>query len=301
MADISFTLGDGRKMPAVGFGTFMISPDVTKEAVSTALKTGYRHIDTAEFYFNEKGVGEAIRDSGLARDDIFITTKVWPGDTPPKKYDDVVRTCKDSIENLGVQSVDLYLIHAAFAGSKDARVEQWRAVVECQKMGLCKSIGVSNWDICHLQELEEAGLPTPAANQLELHPHTQKRDLLEYMKAKHIHPIAYSSMAPLSTWRANYDRFGGSKTEEDRGTTTPASVIAERLGVPEACVLLKYGIQKGWSILPKSTQEARIRANFDLFSFELTELDMAELDGMECGRSYAFGAPGEPVDPTKCK
>ena len=141
-----------------------------------------------------------------------------------KTYETTIEACKESVRKLGVDKIDLYLVHTPFSG-KEARIEQWRALVECQRLGLCKSIGVSNYGIKHLQELTEAGLPTPSANQLELHPLCQKKELLEFMKANgKILPIAYSSLAPLSEWRDGYTAMAGSKDESAKADGTPSLV-----------------------------------------------------------------------------
>ena len=198
-AGLTFELADGERIPAIGFGTFEIKEEDAEGAVLLALQTGYRHIDTAEGYGNESGVGRAIAKVG--RDRLFITTKLWPGNPawgqPSKDQDATVAACKASIARLGVQQVDLYLTHGPFGG-KEARLAQYRGLVECQRLGLTKSIGVSNFSVAHLQELADAGLPVPAANQVELHPQLQRAELLDYMRSRKIAAIAYSSLAPLS-------------------------------------------------------------------------------------------------------
>merc|ERR1711998_325741 len=194
-----------------------------------ALRLGYRHIDTAQVYANESACGRAIAASGVPREALFVTTKLWPG-TPdwgqePKTYDQTIECCKESVAKLGVGKVDLYLVHTPLGGGTEGRMQQYKGLVECQKQGLCTSIGVSNYGIAHLKEIEAAGLPLPAANQLELHPYCQKRDLIAFMKTKGILPIAYSSLAPLSNWREGQQ---SSKTEEHRAEASPVSVVAGR-------------------------------------------------------------------------
>ena len=299
----TFELGDGNRLPAVGFGTFTIPDADAERCVATALRRGYVHIDTAEFYGNERGVGRAIAASGLARSSVFVTTKLDPGAVQwgqtAKTYETTLAACERSVrERLGLSYVDLYLIHTPLSG-REGRVEQWRACVECQRLGLCKSIGVSNFEVHHLEELEAAGLPPPAANQIELHPLCQKRELLAYMRARGIAPIAYSSLAPLSTWREGYAAFGGSKSGGALATSSRISEVAKRVGVSEAKLLLRYALQKGWAVLPKSVSDARLRENIDLASFTIPEPEMAALDAMESDAAYAFGSPGEPFDPTK--
>lgn len=294
---LSFELG-GSTMPAIGFGTFTIPDEDVEQVVLKALNVGYRHVDTAEFYQNEGGVGRGIAASGIPREELFITTKLRPGNPnfgeQVKGYDATIDSCKQSVAKLGL-SPDLYLIHNPFSG-KEARLEQYKGVLECQRLGLCRLIGVSNYSIEHLKEIEAAGLPLPAANQLELHPMCQKPPLLAFMRERRILPIAYSSLAPLASFREGYTAFTGSRV----GQATPELVgaIAGRLGVSDARVLLRYALQKGWCVLPKSTREARMAENFDLASFTLAEADMAQLDAMECDAAVAFGAPGKAFDPT---
>lgn len=204
-----------------------------------------------------------------------------------------------AIQQLGVKHIDLILVHTPFGG-KDIRLAKYRGLVEAQRRGLTRSIGVSNFDVPHLEELAAEGLPPPAANQLELHPLCQKKALLAYMRDKNILPIAYSSLAPLSTWRAGYTAFAGSKAA-DAATElqSPITAIAARVGVSESKLLLRYAIQKGWAVLPKSVRMERIADNFDLHSCSISEAEMAELDAMDSDAAFAFGEAGNPVDPSK--
>ena len=254
---------------------------------------------------NEAGVGRGLRASGLKREEVFLTTKLAPSIRGESSVPDpssfkttrmTIESCEASVGRLGTYA-DLYLIHTPFSG-RERRLEQWRACVECQQRGLVRSIGVSNFGVSHLKEIEASGLPLPAANQLELHPLAQKPRLLSYMRDKGIAPIAYSSLAPLSTWRRDYATFTGSKGAKDRATPPLVQGIAARLGVSEARVLLRYGLQKGWAVLPKSTREERMRENLDLDSFVLSDADIATLDAMEQDTPLAFGSDGRPFDPT---
>ena len=293
MASMRFELGDGNTMPGVGLGTFQVKGAACEAAVTAALRAGYRHIDTAEGYGNEGDVAKGIEAAGVDRASVFITTKLWPGNPawgmPAKTYAETIAACKNSVAKLGGSSIDLYLIHAPMAGSEKARVEQWKALVECRRLGLCKSIGVSNYGIAHLSEIAEAGLPMPAANQLELHPMNQSSALVSYMTMHKILPIAYSSLALLSSWREGYTRIKGTKADED--TESSVRSVAERRGVSPARLLLRYALQKGWPCLPKTTHEARLRENIDLDSFELSTQDMAALDALESGTPFAWDAP----------
>eukprot|EP00401_Gymnodinium_catenatum_P010021 CAMPEP_0117495798 /NCGR_PEP_ID=MMETSP0784-20121206/20320_1 /TAXON_ID=39447 /ORGANISM="" /LENGTH=303 /DNA_ID=CAMNT_0005290735 /DNA_START=86 /DNA_END=997 /DNA_ORIENTATION=+ len=299
MSDLTFELGDGQKIPAVGFGTFQITDEDVEAAVLSALEAGYRHVDTAEFYRNEKGIGRALARAGMTNK-CFVTTKVWPGGAnmgPVKGFDDTLQACKASKENLGVECVDLIIMHGPFGG-KEARVDQFRALVEAQKQGICTSIGVSNYNSTHLAELIEAGLPAPSCNQIELHPMGQKTEIVTYMQAKNILPIAYSSLVPLASWREGYAKYAGSIDIASKATPSPVSSIASRLAVSEAQVLLRWAVQKGFCVLPKSVREDRIKQNLDLASFALADADMEALDAMECNTAAAFGAPGQAFDPT---
>lgn len=301
-ADSRYALGDGSTMPCIGFGTYQIKDEDCQSPVEEALKLGYRHIDTAEIYKNESACGRALVASGVAREDVYITTKLWPGNPAwgmePKTFESTIDSCRASLTKLGVEKVDLYLIHTPLGGGPECRLAQYRGLVECQRLGMCGSIGVSNYGIAHLQEIEAAGLPAPAANQIELHPFCQKREILAYMREKGILPIAYSSLAPLSTWRSGQQ---SAKTDVAREAASPIAAIAGRHdGVSEAQCLLRYALQKGWCILPKSINQERIRTNLNSCSLALTEADMAELDSLDRDEALAFGSPGAPMDPSKC-
>lgn len=298
------TLIPGVEIPYLGFGTYLIPDDQAAAAVFEALKAGYRHIDTAEFYQNERGVGEAIKravtELGLSRRDIFVTTKLFPGNAAwgqtPKTYETTIESLHASLGKLGLDDVDLYLIHAPIA--REQRVEQWRAMVQLHETKKARAIGVSNFNTWHIDELTAAGLPLPHANQIELHPWSQKPELVRYLDAKRITPIAYSSLVPLSTWRTAPGHASG-KTDAMRAdgarSDSPFKAMAAKYGVTEAQLLLRWGIQKGYPVLPKSTVPARIRENASLFGFRIDDADMAEIATMDRGNGVAWGAN----DPTK--
>lgn len=298
------SLLNGVRMPSVGFGTYLIRDEETAAAVRRALDAGYRHVDTAEAYGNEEGVGEAVREAAstlhLARDQIFVTTKLWPGNPawgdPAKDARAVSAALDASLQRLGMDHVDLYLIHAPFAG--DMRLEQWQALVEARDQGRTRAIGVSNYDIEHIREIERAGLPLPDANQIELHPWSQKPDLVAYLQEVGIQPIAYSSLVPLSSWRAEEGQ-DSAKTEAMIADGTredfPFKALAAKYVVSEAQVLLRWAIQRGFAVLPKSTNAERVRQNMDLFSFELDHSDMEDLRRLDRGDGVAWAAG----DPTK--
>ena len=206
-AQTSFALNTETAIPAVGFGTYLISNDDAEGAIMSAIAAGYRHIDTASGYRNEETVGVGIRNGleaeGLSRADLFVTAKLWPGNPAwgdaPKTGTQTIEECDASLLRLGLDYVDLYLIHAPYGG--DMRLEQWRALLDLQASGKVRSVGVSNFNESHLDEIAAAGLPMPDANQIELHPWSQKPGLLAHMAKHDIAPIAYSSLVPLSTWR----------------------------------------------------------------------------------------------------
>lgn len=281
-------------MPVVGFGTYLIDAQDVQAAVSSALEHGYRHIDTAEKYDNEEGVGAAIKARLISRDEIFVTTKVWPGSEAwgetPKTYDTTIETMNSSLNKLQLDYVDLYLIHAPF--EKEDRLEQWRALTDLRQQGKAKAIGVSNFNQQQIDGLVEAGLPLPAVNQIELHPWSQKQAHIDYLKKNGITPMPYSSMAPLSTWRAAEGQGSGKTTEtmaEQNLETTTLETIANKHQVEQSQVLLRWALQKGYPVIPKSTKPERIALNFDLFDFILDEQDMSNLAKMERNTDLAWG------------
>ena len=294
----TFPLNANTAIPAVGFGTYLISNDDAEAAVSTAISTGYRHIDTASGYGNEETVGAGIRQGlksvGISRADLFVTAKLWPGNPAwgdaPKTAAQTLEECDASLARLGLDYVDLYLIHAPYGG--EMRLEQWRALLTLQASGKARCIGVSNFNESHLDEIKEAGLPMPDANQIELHPWSQKPDLLAYMARHKIAPIAYSSLVPLSTWRVEGGQESA-KTDEMKADGAAFTGMAEKYGVSEAQLLLRWGVQNGYAVLPKSLKPDRMRQNSDLFSFEIDEADMALMATMDRGDGVAW-ASGDP-------
>lgn len=294
----TFELNSDTAIPAVGFGTYLISNDDAEGAVSSAIKTGYRHIDTASGYRNEETVGAGIRkgleDTGIPRKDLFVTAKLWPGNPAwgdaPKTGAQTIEECDASLARLGLDYVDLYLIHAPYGG--DMRLEQWRALLQLQASGKARSVGVSNFNETHLEEIRAAGLPMPDANQIELHPWSQKPDLLAYMAKHNIAPIAYSSLVPLSTWRVEEGQ-ASAKTDDMKADGAAFQDMAAKYGVSEAQLLLRWGVQSGYAVLPKSLNPDRMRQNIDLFSFAIDEGDMAQMATMDRGDGVAW-ASGDP-------
>jgi len=298
------TIAPDVEMPLLGFGTYLIPDSEARAAVETAIAAGYRHVDTAEFYQNEEGVGAGLRAAmathGLQRSDLFVTTKLFPGNAAwgqtPKTTATTIASLDTSLQKLGLDAVDLYLIHAPF--QKDERLAQWRGLVELQQQGKARAIGVSNFNVGHIEELVAAGLPLPAANQIELHPWSQKPTLVRFLDDKGITPIAYSSLVPLSTWRTAPGHASG-KTDEMRKDSArddaPFKLLAAKYGVSEARLLLRWAVQQRWPVLPKSTKRERIVDNADLFSFVVDEGDMAAIARMDRGDGVAWGAN----DPTR--
>jgi 2,5-diketo-D-gluconate reductase A len=291
-----------KTLPKVGFGTYLIAEADAPAAVAAAIAAGYRHIDAAAAYQNEAGVGKGIKQglaaAGLDRADLFVTTKLWPGNAAwgdaPKGYDETIAAFDASLAALGLEYVDLYLIHAPSGGTE--RVNEWRALVDLKARGKARAIGVSNYTQDHIEEIRAASLPLPEYNQIELHPWTQKPGLLAYMAANGIAPIAYSSLVPLSTWRSEPGQ-GSAKTAEMQAAgadaASPFKAMAAKYGVTEAQVLLRWGVQKGFAVLPKSLNPMRMRQNIDLFGIEIDAGDMALIETMDRGDGVAW-ATGDP-------
>jgi 2,5-diketo-D-gluconate reductase A len=236
----------------------------------------------------------------LSRSDIFVTTKLWPGNAAwgqtPKTTATTIASLDESLARLGLDYVDLYLIHAPFDAAD--RLAQWRGLVALKEQKKARSIGVSNFNIRHLEALEAAGLPRPEANQIELHPWSQKPELVRYLDAHGIVPIAYSSLVPLSTWRVapGHDSAKTAAMKMDSARAdSPFKALAAKYGVSEAQVLLRWGVQKGYPVLPKSTNPNRLRQNADIFSFALDDADMTAIERLDRGDGVAWSVG----DPTK--
>jgi 2,5-diketo-D-gluconate reductase A len=267
-------LGDGREIPQLGFGVFQISPDDTAEAVQQALEIGYRHIDTAEMYENEAGVGDGIRASGLDRSDIWITSKLNNNAHAP---DDARRAFEGTLEALGFDSVDLFLIHWPLPTLYDGDfVSTWKVLEELKADGRAKSIGVSNFLPEHLERLIDTCDVVPAVNQIEVHPYLQNRELREFGEARGIKTESYSPIAQ------------GDLLDD------PVLVeIAEEHGKTVAQVVLRWHIQIGAIVFPKSTNPERMRENFEIFDFELLPGQMEQIEALDKGDAGRTG--GDPA------
>lgn len=257
------TLNNGVQIPQVGFGTFQIPEDDTQRAVESAIDAGYRHIDTAAGYYNEAGVGAAVRASSLTREELFVTTKLRNGD---QGYESTLKAFEASRSALDLDYVDLYLIHWPYP-SEGLYVETWRAFEKLHADGLIRSIGVSNFLPEHLEKLLAETEIVPAVNQIEVHPTFQQASLAETSRAAGIAVEAYS---PLGR---------GADLESDAVVT-----IASEHGVTPAQVVLRWHVQSGNIIIPKSTNPERIAANLDLFGFELSDEQMAAVTALEAGQ-----------------
>lgn len=261
-------LNTGARMPGYGFGTWKLKPgDETKKAVLEALETGYRLIDTARAYDNEKSVGEAIKESGVPREEIFITTKLWNRD---QGYESALKAFDESLEKLGLEYLDLYLIHWP---ETDKRADSWRALLEIYKSGRAKAIGVSNYTVRHLEELLESSETVPVVNQVEFHPfiYEQQKELLEYCAQKRIVIEAYSPLA---------------RARDMENTILHA--ISQRHGKTVAQVMLRWAIQKDTVPIPKSSHASRITENFKVFDFELADEEMSTIDELSTGERVTW-------------
>jgi len=257
-------LNDGTTIPQLGFGVFKVDPDETERIVSDALEVGYRHIDTAAVYGNEIGVGRAIEASGIPRDELYITTKLWNSDQGTQSAFDAIDL---SLEKLGLESVNLYLIHWP-RPDLDKYIETWHALEQIQERGQATSIGVSNFHAPHLDRLLADSTVVPAVDQVELHPAFAQAPLREYLSGK---GIATEAWGPLG--QGKYDLFGKKAVAD----------AAAAHGVTPAQAVIRWHLQKGIIVFPKSNSRERIAQNFDVFGFELTDAEIAAIDGLDEG------------------
>ncbi len=258
----NLTLNDRRTIPQFGLGVFLMDPGETERVVLEALELGYRHIDTAAIYNNEAEVGAAIAKSGIPRDELYVTTKLWNS-----RQTDAHAAVRESLDKLGLDHVDLYLIHWP-TPAKDTFVQAWLDLEEIQAQGLATSIGVSNFMPEHLATVLDQGSVVPAINQIEVHPTLQQR---EAVAANEEHGIVTEAWSPLGRGKA------------DDLTSPIVTGIADAVGRTAAQVVLRWHIQKGYVVFPKSSRKERLAENMRLFDFTLDADQMAALDGMEAG------------------
>lgn len=259
-------LADGRQIPQLGFGLWQVPAATTAETTATALRMGYRLVDGAAIYGNEAGQGEGVRRSGLPRAEIFVTTKVWNSE---QGFDKTLRAAEASLKRLGLDHVDLLLIHWP-CPAQDLYLDSWRALIRLREEGRARSIGVSNFQEPHLERIiGETGV-TPVLNQVEINPRLQQPALRAFHQK---HGIVTQSWTPLGQGRS-FD-------------AAPVQAAARRTGKTPAQVILRWHLQIGASVIPRSTREAGLRENLDLFDFALTEAEMADLakldEGQRCG------------------
>ena len=260
----TLTLNDGNVIPQLGFGVFKVDPDETERIVTDALEVGYRHIDTAAIYGNEVGVGNAIAKSGIPRDELFITTKLWNSDQGTRSALDAIDL---SLEKLQLDRVNLYLIHWP-RPDLDKYVESWRAMETMQAEGKTDSIGVSNFHVPHLERLLAETETVPAVDQLELHPAFAQQELRDFGQR---HDIAIESWGPLG--QGKYPLFEMPSIAD----------AAAAHGVTPAQVVVRWHLQSGLIVFPKSNSRERMAQNFDVFGFELTAEEMAAIDSLDQG------------------
>ncbi|KNY04723.1 aldo/keto reductase [Microbacterium sp. GCS4] len=258
----TIALNSGHLIPQLGFGVFLVPADEAEKAVSEALEVGYRHIDTAAIYKNEEGVGAAIAKSGIPRDELFITTKLWNDRQSGEQPHDAIR---ESLDKLGLEFVDLYLTHWP-TPEKDTYVNAWTKLIEICDAGLSRSIGVSNHLPEHLDRLVAETGVVPAVDQIELHPAYQQRDVLAWAEKN---GTRIESWGPLG--QGKYPLFENSAVV----------AAAEAHGVTPAQAVIRWHLQKGIIVFPKSTRKERMEQNFDVFGFELSDAEIAGIDGID--------------------
>ncbi|MGJ9518802.1 aldo/keto reductase [Actinotignum sp. GS-2025b] len=265
MANIpTLTLNDGHTIPQLGFGVFLVEPQEAERVVSEALATGYRHIDTAAIYGNEAEVGRAIAASGIPREELFITTKLWND-----RQADAPAALAQSLEKLGLDYVDLYLIHWP-APQQWLYGEAWKDLVSFREAGLVRSVGVSNFQPAHLNRIVADGGVVPAVNQVELHPRFQQREVSQYCAAR---DIKIEAWGPLGQSKYGLDEL------------EPIAAAARAHGKTAAQVTLRWHLQSGHIVFPKTTHRARMEENIDLFDFELSAAEMQAIAGLDAGEA----------------
>ena len=268
----TLTLNNGIAIPTLGFGVFQTPPDETAIAVEEALRVGYRHIDTAAGYANERGVGEGIRRSGLRREDVFVETKIWITDYG---YDETLHGFEKSARKLGLEQIDLLILHQPLTADFDRTLEAYRALETLLADGKVRAIGISNFMPPDIEKLMTKAKVVPAVNQVELHPYFQQPEVQQLNRQ---HNILTQAWAPLGG--ITFYRPGFAKSTLDEPVIL---AMAGKYGKSAAQVMLRWGIQEGRSVIPKSVKPARIAENFDVFDFELTADELASIDALDTG------------------
>lgn len=276
-------LNNGVEMPALGLGVFQTPPEETRTAVQAALSTGYRHIDTAAAYGNEREVGQGVHAFGIDRDEVFIETKIWIGDYG---YDQTLHGFDKSARKLGVDHIDLLILHQALPSDFDKTLGAYRALETLLEQGKVRAIGVSNFMVEHLNRLLEKSTVVPAVNQIEVHPYFQQRQVQALGAERDILTQAWSPIGGITFYR---DGTHGSTLEDP-----VIGRIAQAHGKSPAQVMLRWHLQQGRSVIPKSTRPHRIAENFDVFDFDLSADELAAVDALDTGQR---GGP-EPEDIT---
>lgn len=289
MTSVPFlTLNNGVRMPALGFGVFQADPDETAQAVATALATGYRHIDTAAAYFNEREVGEGIRRSGLARDEVFVETKVWATDYG---YDQTRHAFDKAADKLGVETIDLLILHQPVPLHFERTIDAYRGLESLLAEGRVRAIGVSNFMPDHLDRLIAATEVVPAVNQIEIHPYFRQTAAQD---ANARHGVISQAWSPIGgiTFYPGWGEDRKSTLEDPR-----IGEIASRHGRSPAQVMLRWHLDQGRSAIPKSINPTRIAENFDVFDFELSQTELSLIDDLDTG--HRGGPDPESLDPDR--
>jgi len=272
-AQTKITLNNGVEMPALGLGVFQTPPAETRDAVRAALDCGYRLIDTAAAYGNEREVGDAVRESGLDRSDVFLETKIWISDYG---YDGTLHGFDKSARKLGVERIDLLILHQALPSAFDRTLDAYRALESLLHDGKVRAIGVSNFMVERLTKLLDHTTIVPALNQIELHPYFQQRDVQRFGAEHGIVTQAWSPIGGITFYRDS----GHTSTLDD----PVIGEIAQAYGKSPAQVMLRWGLQHGGSVIPKSTKPSRIAENINVFDFELSPEEMAAIDDLDTGQ-----------------
>ncbi|MFE7196367.1 aldo/keto reductase [Microbacterium oxydans] len=266
------TLNNGVAMPALGFGVFQTPPAETADAVASALEVGYRLIDTAAAYGNERGVGDALRASGLPRDEVFLESKVWISDYG---YEETLHAWEKSVRKLQVDVIDLFILHQALPGEFDRTISAYRALEALLAEGKVRAIGVSNFMVPHLERLLAETTVVPAVNQIEVHPYFSQKPLQRFGTERGILTQAWSPIGGITSYRG----------DESRSTFKDPVIraIAEAHGKTTAQVMLRWHLQNGVQAIPKSVTPARIAENFDVFDFALSADEIGRIDDLDSG------------------